>query len=92
MSRARSRILPFVAVLITLSPLLVAQEALAVTFTHGVASGDVTPFSALLWTRVDEEVQLTVEVSRATVQWIDARAAGADHASKVGSSYLTSTA
>jgi len=33
------------------------------TFTHGVASGDVTPFSAVLWTRVDRRTPLTIEVS-----------------------------
>jgi alkaline phosphatase D len=37
--------------------------ALAVSFTHGVASGDVTPTSAVLWTRVDREASLQVEVS-----------------------------
>jgi len=35
----------------------------SVVFTHGVASGDVTPISAVLWTRVDQEADLTVEVS-----------------------------
>jgi len=34
-----------------------------VTFTHSVASGDVTPGSAVLWTRVDQLAKLTVEVS-----------------------------
>lgn len=34
-----------------------------VTFTHGIASGDVTPSSAILWTRVDRRARLTVEVS-----------------------------
>jgi alkaline phosphatase D len=63
MPRARLRILPFVVVLVILSLVLGAQGALAVTFTHSVASGDVTPFSVLLWTRVDQEVKLTVEVS-----------------------------
>jgi alkaline phosphatase D len=63
MPRARVRILPCVAVIVLLWLVLLAQRALAVTFTHGVASGDVTPFSALLWTRVDQEVTLTVEVS-----------------------------
>ncbi|PYM45852.1 MAG: hypothetical protein DME14_19635 [Candidatus Rokuibacteriota bacterium] len=35
----------------------------AVTFTHGVASGEVTHGSAVLWTRVDQEAALTVDVS-----------------------------
>ncbi|MEX2158529.1 MAG: alkaline phosphatase D family protein [Dehalococcoidia bacterium] len=34
-----------------------------VSFTHGVASGDVTPDGAVLWTRVDHEATLTAEVS-----------------------------
>src|SRR5262249_13983931 len=36
----------------------------AVVFTHGVASGDVTPVSAVLWTRVDREADLTAEVAQ----------------------------
>jgi len=34
-----------------------------VTFTHGVASGDVKPFSAVLWTRVNQEATLQMEFS-----------------------------
>lgn len=34
-----------------------------VSFTHGVASGDVRQFSAVLWTRVDQQALLKVEVS-----------------------------
>ena len=34
-----------------------------VVFSHGVGSGDVTFTSAVLWTRVDREVVLTVEVA-----------------------------
>ncbi len=37
--------------------------ALAVVFTHGVASGDVTPTSAVLWTRTDRRAELRVEVA-----------------------------
>jgi alkaline phosphatase D len=43
--------------------LLGAGTAAAVTFTHGVASGEVRPFTAVLWTRVDQETSLTVEGS-----------------------------
>jgi len=32
-------------------------------FTHGVASGDVTATSVLLWTRVDAEAEVTAEVA-----------------------------
>ncbi len=31
-------------------------------FTHGVASGDVTSTSAILWTRVDRRTSVKVEV------------------------------
>lgn len=40
-----------------------AGPASAVTFTHGVASGEIRPFTAVLWTRVDQEARLLVEVS-----------------------------
>ena len=33
------------------------------TFTHGVASGDVTPSTAVLWTRVDQEGSVQVQVA-----------------------------
>jgi alkaline phosphatase D len=42
---------------------LAARMSQSVSFTHGVASGDVTPFSAVLWTRVNGKAMLTVEVS-----------------------------
>ena len=34
-----------------------------VVFTHGVASGDVTPESAILWTRTDRQATLSVEIA-----------------------------
>ncbi|UCH87460.1 MAG: alkaline phosphatase D family protein, partial [Dehalococcoidia bacterium] len=34
-----------------------------VAFTHGVASGDVTDTGVILWTRVDAEAEITVEVA-----------------------------
>jgi len=42
---------------------LKAGHLSSVTFTHGVASGDLTPSSVVLWTRVDQKAQLTVELS-----------------------------
>ena len=36
----------------------------ALQFTHGVASGEVTPFSVVLWTRTDGAAVLQVEVER----------------------------
>src|SRR5262249_36622886 len=35
-----------------------------VHFTHGVASGDVTQSGAVLWTRINEETPIKIEVSR----------------------------
>jgi alkaline phosphatase D len=35
----------------------------ALAFTYGVASGDVTDTSVILWTRVDAEAQVTAEVA-----------------------------
>ncbi len=40
-----------------------AEEDGPVVFTHGVASGDARPNSAVLWTRIDREATLTVEVA-----------------------------
>ena len=34
------------------------------TFTHGVASGDVTPSGAILWTRVDQEGEVRAQVAK----------------------------
>ena len=34
-----------------------------VTFAHGIASGDVTDASAVLWTRIDRDLPLMVEVA-----------------------------
>ena len=55
----------FVPALLVLGLLLTAPGGPPppVAFTHGVASGDVTPFSAVLWTRVDQGAKLTAEVS-----------------------------
>ena len=38
-----------------------AEATPPVSFPHGVASGDVTPFSAVLWTRVDRGNRLVGE-------------------------------
>jgi phosphodiesterase/alkaline phosphatase D-like protein len=43
---------------------LVPASSFALQFTHGVASGEVTPFSAVLWTRTDGAATLVVEVER----------------------------
>ena len=34
------------------------------TFTHGVSSGDVTPGAVVLWTRVDQEGDVRVQVAK----------------------------
>lgn len=38
------------------------STAVAVNFPHGVASGDVTDTSVILWTRTDQAATLTAEV------------------------------
>jgi len=43
---------------------LVPATSFALQFTHGVASGEVTPASAVLWTRTDQAAELQVEVER----------------------------
>jgi Phosphodiesterase/alkaline phosphatase D len=57
----RSFSLPLVTMLLML--LMSGTPAATVTFTHGVASGELKPHSAVLWTRLDEAATLLVEVS-----------------------------
>jgi len=45
-------------------PAASASADTSVTFNHGVASGDVTPISAILWTRTSGDATVTVEVAR----------------------------
>jgi PhoD-like phosphatase, N-terminal domain len=45
------------------SILLPAEGVPSIDFTHGVASGDVTSDSAVLWTRIDQEAIVKLEVS-----------------------------
>jgi alkaline phosphatase D len=50
--------------LATFDPLVGRAHAVPdVSFAHGVASGDVTAFSAVLWTRVDRDTPLKIEVA-----------------------------
>lgn len=54
----------FSVLLFVLFPLVFGSVTEAqVSFTHGVASGDVTPFHVTLWTRTDQETDLTIEVA-----------------------------
>lgn len=53
-----ARATPGAAVTATVTP--TPSEA---AFTHGVASGDVTDTSVILWTRVDAEAEVTAEVA-----------------------------
>jgi alkaline phosphatase D len=59
---------PLLAVVLVLALTVAVRAALAddqpghPMFTHGVASGDVTPNSAILWTRVDRQTSVKVEV------------------------------
>lgn len=80
-------LIPIIAVILLL-PAMPGQAAPPV-FTHGVAAGDVTPFSAVVWTRVDQKTTLTVEVSanpafpnRATIKRTVATSAGDDFTAK----------
>lgn len=53
---------PFLALILT-APASPGQSD-SVIISHGVASGDVTPFSAVLWTQIDREGLLMVQVAR----------------------------
>ena len=54
---------PLIALLAVLALGIAACGAGPVTFTHGVASGDVRPDGAVLWTRIDKGATLSVEVA-----------------------------
>src|SRR5205807_3876486 len=60
--RRLGTLLATVALLAAVSP-IPAGAAAPVSFPDGVASGDVTPISAVLWTRADQATTLTAEVS-----------------------------
>ena len=60
--RRLGTLLATVALVAAVSP-TPAGAATPISFTDGVASGDVTPISAVLWTRVDQAATLTAEVS-----------------------------
>lgn len=51
------------AFLFAVMPPVRAAPGADLAFRHGVASGEVTPTSAVVWTRVDREVVLTLELS-----------------------------
>src|SRR6185295_7879193 len=61
-SRRRSA-LAAVAVALAGTLFLAADPAGPVVFTHGIASGDLSATSAILWTHVDRDARLTAEVS-----------------------------
>jgi alkaline phosphatase D len=50
------------AALVAVAPVARADSGGVPTFTDGVASGDVTATSAILWTRIDRETNVKVEV------------------------------
>ena len=56
-----------------LLPLLFALSSVAcspaVTFTHGVAAGDVTDQSAVVWTRASSDAQLRLELKAESEGW-----------------------
>ena len=57
------RLLILLAALLAAGGFVACGDDGPVTFTHGVASGDVRPDAVVLWTRVDREVTLTVELA-----------------------------
>ncbi len=50
-------------VLFTVTLTTAPANADEITITHGIASGDVTPLSAVLWTRANQEATLQLEVA-----------------------------
>jgi alkaline phosphatase D len=65
MMTARTRFMVLAGgVALVVAAVLDSAPSFALQFTHGVASGDVTPFSVVLWTRVDGPAMLRVEVER----------------------------
>jgi len=51
-------------VVLAMAAALGPAASFALQFTHGVASGEVTPFSVVLWTRLDGPAVLQVEIER----------------------------
>jgi alkaline phosphatase D len=56
--------IPASLVVTAAAAILASAPAAALEFTHGVASGEVTPVSAVLWTRVNGAASLRVTVQR----------------------------
>ena len=63
---SKTRLLAFFALAATLALLAACggDGGPRLTFTHGVASGDVTPASVVLWTRVDGEGEVRAQVAK----------------------------
>src|SRR5829696_4869212 len=56
------KVIPLVFALLASAPLTAGQRAGQPVFTDGVASGDVTSSSAILWTRVDRATSVKLEI------------------------------
>ena len=63
---SKTRLLAFFALAATLALLAACggDGGPRLTFTHGVASGDVTPNTVVLWTRVDQEGEVRAQVAK----------------------------
>jgi alkaline phosphatase D len=64
--KSKARLLAFLALGAILGLLAACggESGPLLTFTHGVASGDVTPASVVLWTRVDGEGDVRAQVAK----------------------------
>ena len=86
--RRLGTLLATVALVAAVSP-TPAGAAAPVSFPDGVASGDVTPVSAVLWTRADQATTLTAEVSTdpsfalRTLRFPESVTASADFTAKI---------
>src|SRR6476659_3994509 len=66
-SSVRVYLITLVMIALVMGPVFIMGARAAIPqvhFTHGVASGDVTSKSAVLWTRTDQDTQVNVEVSK----------------------------
>ena len=63
-----SKRLPALLSLLALAATTVACSP-AVTFTHGVAAGDVTERSAVVWTRANADTELRLQVRAGSQRW-----------------------
>ena len=58
-----ARLRPLAVAAVLVAALAACSEAQPVTFTSGLAAGDVRPDGAVLWTRASREATLTLDVA-----------------------------